>query len=387
VQKGAQTAVSGQSETPIVALGTMDSPAEWCLISEEQSQLVEILAARRGKSSVILPLRRYASLILGLELAWLMGVFGCNPKGCTNAQVSSQSYNCKSQLCTAAVNFWSGVPTAAGSFPPSILGYQTSILVPASQNQILGGDGVIRNSITLMASNTDAFVEAGYLVQGVNLLAGGCGAAGWQYFWTDVTSTGGIVMHCLGPVPQADLGNYANVRIANLSNTGSSQTFSVSIMNQATNFAPCTSARPCNESLWAPGGLFASVQLGMTLQGTGGALANSMLFFNNSYQDSMGHFHLQVSDGRVSVGNPPLAGWTNWPSQPNVTDGGDFYTWCCVIPTVFPDLYFGTLQVGTASQAQTVTVTNTGSTGMSITGFSITGAHQADFQTAGSGLA
>jgi hypothetical protein len=313
-----------------------------------------------------------------------MGVFGCNPNGCTQAQVSPQGYTCNSNSCIAAVTFWSGVPTAPGSFPPSIIGYQTSILVPASQNQILGGNGVIRNSITLMASNTNAFVEAGYLVQGINLLAGGCGGAGMYYFWTDVTS-GAIVMHCLGTVPQADLGSYANVRIANISNTSSSQTFSVSIMNQATNFTPCTSASPCNESLWAPGGLFATVQLGMTLEGTSGASANSMLFYNNSYQDSTSHFHLQVSDGSVSVANPPLAGWTIWPSQPNATDGGDFYTWCCVIPTVFPDSYFGTLPVGTASQAQNITVTNTGSTAMSIAAFSITGTHQADFQITGSG--
>jgi hypothetical protein len=331
-------------------------------------------------------LRRYAFLILGLELAWLMGIFGCGPNGCGTGQVNPQGYNCTSNSCTAVVDIWSGVPTMPGSFPPSILGYQTSILVPANTSDISGGDGSITNSMKMIANASNAFVEVGYIVQGVINL-GQCGQPGMYYFWTDAAS-GAIVMHCLSAVPSGDLDHYANVRIANVANTGATPTFSVSITNQTTNLTPCTSATPCSEPLWTPGSqLLATAQLGMTLLGSHGASANSMLFFQNAYQSTAGNFPLQASDGGVSFSNPPLGGWTEWPSQPNQTDGGDFFTFCCVVPTVFPDaLYFGTVAVATVSQAQTTTVTNTSSTsGLNIANFTITGTNAGDFKIASTG--
>jgi hypothetical protein len=325
-----------------------------------------------------------------LELAWLMGIFGCGPNGCGTGQVNPQSYNCTSQSCTAVVDMWSGVPTLPSSFPPSILGYQTSILVPASVNSgsggISGGNGFITNSMKLMSSASNLFVEVGYVVQGVTNLSE-CGQAGIYYFWTDASS-GNIVVRCLGAVPSGDIDHYANVRIANVANTGATPTFSVSITNQTTNLTPCTAASPCSEPLWTPGGqLLATVQMGMTLVGSSGASADSMLFFQNAYQAPAGNFPLQVSDGGVSYSNPPLGGWTEWPSQPNQTDGGDFFPFCCVVPTVFPDsLYFATLPDGTVSQAQTVTVTNTSSSSaLSITNFSITGTNAGDFKIVSTG--
>lgn len=322
--------------------------------------------------------RLIAYAILALELAFLLG------SSCQRS-TAPQGYSCVNQACTASVTFFGGTP---GGDP--ILGYQSSIYLPAASG-LSGGTassppvvagGFLRNSLALNAGPTNGFVEAGYVTQGGSNLAE-CGPAGNFYFWTDFSS-GNLVVKCLGTIPTQDFSSYVNVRILNLSDSGSTPTFLVSIKNQSTNFEPCTTTSPCSEPLWVPGSrLFASATFGQTLVGTSGAFANSASFINNSYQNATGPGHLsfQSADGTVNVGNPPLGEWITWPSQPLAANGGVFHTFCCQITTVFPgSLNFGTSARHSTSGPQSVMVSNTSSTDtLNIHSITISGTNSGDF--------
>jgi len=344
---------------------------------------------RVPRKSVRPILRHIVYAILVLEIACLLGLFGCN--SCSHKPALPQSYSCVNQACVASVTFFGGT---AGGDP--ILGFQSSIYLPASSGlnggtattpsgQVAGG--FLRNSIVVNAGPTNAFVEAGYVAQGgVNLAE--CGQGGNFYFVSDF-STGNLVTRCLATIPAQDFGNYVNVRILNVGNSGSTPTFLVSLTSPSTNLEPCTEAAPCLEPLWMPGSSsYASAAMGQTLVGTSGAFADSALFINTSYQNASGPGHLNPLsvDGSDSFDNPPLSEWITWPSQPN-SSGGTYHTFCCQITTLFPgSLYFGNLPAHSTSASQTVTVTNTsaGST-MSITSINIGGSKSADFTKNSSG--
>lgn len=335
-------------------------------------------------------LRRIVYAILALELACLLGLFGCD--SCKHKSTVPQGYSCINQACLASVAFFGGTPGG-----DAILGFQSSIYLPAASGlnggtattpsgQVAGG--FLRNSIVVNAGHTNGFVEAGYVAQGgVNLVE--CGQGGNFYFLTDF-ATGNLVTRCLAPIPAQDFGNYINIRILNVGNSAT-PTFLVSIMGPGTNLQPCTEDIPCQEPLWAPGsGSFASAALGQTLVGTSGAFADSALFINTSYQNASGADHLNPlsTDGTASYDNPPLGEWLTSPSQPMAANGGVYHTFCCQIPTLFPgSLYFGNLPLHSASTSQTVTLTNTSSTStMHIAGVTIGGSKGTDFgKTTGCG--
>jgi hypothetical protein len=329
-------------------------------------------------------LRRIVYVLLALEVACLMGLFGCD--SCKHKATLPQGYSCINQACVASVAFFGGTP--AGD---AILGFQSSIFLPASSGlnggtattpsgQVAGG--FLRNSIVINAGPSNNFVEAGYVAQGgVNLAE--CGQGGNFYFLTDF-STGNLVTRCLAPIPAQDFGNYINFRILNVGNSGSTPTFMVSINGPGTNLQPCTEATPCLEPLWIPGsGSFASAALGQTLVGTSGAFADSALFINTSYQNASGAGHLNplTADGTAAFDNPPLGEWLTAPSQPSGANGGVYHTFCCQISTAFPgSLYFGNVPVHSTPGSQTATITNTStSSSMSITGIAISGAKSSDF--------
>lgn len=337
-------------------------------------------------------LRRIAYAILALEIAALLGLFGCN--SCQRRPTFRQGYSCINQTCTAAATFFGGTP--AGD---PILGFQTSIYLPAASGlsggtatnltgQVAGG--FLKNSVALNAGPTAAFVEAGYVIQGgVNFDE--CGLGGNFYFLTEFAN-GALAVKCLAPIPAQDFGNYVNLRILDVFNSGSAPTFLVNIANRNTNLQPCPEASPCVEPLWLPGSTaFASAAYGQTLVGTSGAFADGALFINNFYQNAPGpdHLNFEKVDGTASFDNPPLGSWIAWPSQPVDANGGAFHTFCCQITTLFPGvLNFGNLPLHSTAGSQTVTITNTSSTSsMKIAGISIGGPKGADFTKNSTGCA
>lgn len=342
------------------------------------------LSERAAPHSVRPILRRIAYAILALEIAALLGLFGCN--SCQRRPTFRQGYSCINQACTAAATFFGGTP---GGDP--ILGFQTSVYLPEASGlsggtatnlsgQVAGG--LLKNSVALNAGPSNAFVEAGYVVQGgVNLDQ--CGQGGNFYFITEYAN-GALAVKCLAPIPEQDFGNYVNVRILNVFNSGSAPTFLVTIANRNTNLQPCSEASPCVEPLWMPGGnYFGTAAYGQTLVGTNGAFADGSLFINNYYQNAPGpdHLNFEKVDGTGSFDNPPLGSWVAWPSQPVDANGGAFHTFCCQITTLFPGvLNFGNLPLHSSASSQTVTITNTSTAStMNISDISISGARSADF--------
>lgn len=329
-------------------------------------------------------LRRIGYAILVLEIACLLGLFGCN--ACQRRPTFRQGYSCINQPCTAAVSFFGGTP---GGDP--ILGFQDSVYLPAASG-VAGGTatnlsgqvagGYLKNSVALNAGPSNAFVEAGYVIQGgVNFDE--CGQGGNFYFLAEYAN-GALAMKCLAPIPAQDFGNYVNLRLLNVFNSGSAPTFLVNIENKGTNLQPCPEASPCVEPLWAPSGTaFGSAAYGQTLVGTNGAFADGSLFTNNSYQNAPGpdHLNFEKVDGTASFDNPPLGSWIAWPSQPVAANGGSFHTFCCQITTLFPGvLNFGNLPLHSTAGSQTVTISNTSSTeNMKVSNISIGGAKSADF--------
>ncbi len=342
------------------------------------------LSERATPLSVRPTLRRIAYAILALEIACLLGLFGCN--SCQRRPTFRQGYSCINQTCTAAATFFGGTP--AGD---PILGFQTSVFLPAASGlsggtatnlsgQVAGG--FLKNSLALNAGPSNAFVEAGYVIQGgVNFDQ--CGQGGNFYFLTEYAN-GTLVVRCLAPIPAQDFGNYVNLQMLNVFNSGSAPTFLVKIANRGTNLQPCPEASPCVEPLWMPGGTnFGSAAYGQVLVGTNGAFADGSLFINNSYQNAPGpdHLNFEKVDGTASFDNPPLGSWIGWPSQPGSPNGGSFHTFCCQITTLFPGvLNFGNLPLHSASGSQTVTVTNNSTTEtMKISDINVTGTKSSDF--------
>lgn len=329
-------------------------------------------------------LRRIAYAILALEIACLMGLFGCN--SCQRRPTFRQGYSCINQTCTAAATFFGGTP---GGDP--ILGFQTSVYLPEASGlsggtatnlsgQVAGG--FLKSSVAVNAGPSNAFVEAGYVIQGgVNFDE--CGQGGNFYFLAEYAN-GALAVRCLAPIPALDFGNYVNFRILNVFNSGSAPTFLVNIEDRGTNLQPCPEASPCVEPLWMPGGTnFGSAAYGQTLVGTNGAFADGSLFINNYYQNAPGpdHLNFEKVDGTASFDNPPLGSWIAWPSQPVDANGGAFHTFCCQITTLFPGvLNFGNLPLHSTAGSQTVTVSNTSTTSpMKISDISIRGAKAPDF--------
>jgi len=343
-----------------------------------------------GRNAFLRATRRAACVVLGLELAFLLGFFSCHP-----VQTSPGGYSCASSACTAQFVVCCGTPpSGAGFFEPSIVGYSSSIYVT---DQISGGNGFVKNSLILISGiSGPASVEAGYIAQGVTGIGTPCVAAGTFYFLQETSAAGVIQPPVCDPVPQADFGHYAVFQIENIANGGSAPTFAITVTSpsETLNFG-CTAASPCAEALWTPpgsAGHFASLHLGETLVGSQGASAGTVLFVNNSFQASPGVpslFPFQSDDGESDVGgvtsdNPPFGLWVQSPSIAG-SNGGSFYTECCAAPTtVFPaSLMFGTQTQGTTSAAQTVLITNTSSTGtLTISHFGITGPNAVDFAQA-----
>ena len=339
---------------------------------------------RAAPPTVRLIFRRIGYAVLALEIAALLGLFGCN--SCQRRTNARQGYGCINQTCTVAATFFGGTP--AGD---PILGFQTSIYLPVASG-LSGGTatnlsgqvsgGFLKNSMALNAGPTAAFVEAGYVIQqGVDFDE--CGQGGNFYFLAEYAN-GTLAVRCLAQIPAQDFGNWVNVRILNVFNSGEAPTFLVDIANRGTNLQPCAEASPCVEPLWTPGGTsFASAAFGQTLVGTNGAFADGALFANNSYQNAPGpdHLNFEKVDGTASFDNPPLGSWIAWPSQPGTPNGGAFHTFCCQITTLFPGvLNFGNLPLHSSAGSQTVTVTNASNTStMDISGITISGAQSADF--------
>lgn len=328
-------------------------------------------------------LRRIGYAILAVEIALLLGLFGCD--SCQRRSAQRLGYSCINQTCTAAATFFGGTP---GGDP--ILGFQTSVYLPAASGLSggtatnLSGDvagGFLKNSVALNAGPTNAFVEAGYVIQGgVNFDQ--CGQGGNFYFLAEFTN-GALAVRCLAPIPEQDFGNYVNLRLLNVFSSGSAPTFLVNIENRNTNLQPCAEASPCVEQLWIPGGTsFGSAAYGQTLVGTNGAFADGALFINNYYQNAPGpdHLNFEKVDGTASFDNPPLGSWIGWPSQPVAANGGTFHTFCCQITTLFPGiLNFGNLPLHSSAGSQTVTMTNNSTSSMQISNISISGPKSADF--------
>lgn len=338
---------------------------------------------RAASSPVRLIFRRIGYAVLVLEIAALLGLFGCN--SCQRRTTARQGYGCINQTCTVAATFFGGTP--AGD---PILGFQTSVYLPAASG-LSGGTatnlsgqvsgGFLKNSVALNAGPSAAFVEAGYVIQGgVNFDE--CGQGGNFYFLAEYAN-GALAVRCLAQIPPEDFGNWVNVQILNVFNSGQAPTFLVNIANRGTNLQPCPEASPCVEPLWNPGGTnFASAALGQTLVGTNGAFADGALFANNSYQNAPGpdHLNFEKVDGTASFDNPPLGSWIAWPSQPVAANGGAFHTFCCQITTLFPGvLNFGNLPLHSTSGSQAVTITNTSTSVMNISGITISGAKSSDF--------
>ena len=213
-------------------------------------------------------LRRIAYAILALEVACLMGLFGCN--SCQRRPAYRQGYACLNQTCAAAATFFGGTP---GGDP--ILGFQTSVFLPKASG-LAGGTatnltgqvagGFLKSSLALNAGPSNAFVEAGYVIQGgVNFDE--CGQGGNFYFLAEYANST-LAVRCLAPIPAQDFGNYVNLQILNVFNSGSAPTFLVKIGNRGTNLQPCPETSPCVEPLWMPGGTnFGSAAYGLTLTG------------------------------------------------------------------------------------------------------------------------
>lgn len=332
-------------------------------------------------------LRTFGFFLLALELAYVIGLFGCGPNGCSSGQTPPSGYSCGSLSggagnCWAAVTTCCGAPPPQGFFPPSILGYVTSIYV---NQQINAGDGSIANALQLKASNTSSYIMAGYENLASAAVLQGCSAAGFWYFLEQIDNNG-FAHQCLVTVPQADFGQYAVVAIKG---TGSSlpntSTFFVSITTQTTN-----QSMTVTNALWPSGGpQFASVQFGQRLIGSQGASSTSMIFYNNAWQDQNGQMHFQSYDGAIIGDNPPFGNWVTPPSQSTAGDGGDFFAECCLAPnTVYPvTIVFPTTTTGSTSAPMTVLVTNNISSNgpLNITGITITGTNASDFKIATNG--
>ena len=331
-------------------------------------------------------LRRLTCVVLGIELAFVMGILSCNPQGCSSGQTNPSGYQCGSLSgggapCWAMVSFCCGSPPSGGFFPPSILGYHTSVYINQST---MSGDGSIGHALALLASNSSNFIMIGYENLANAAILSGCSAAGSWYF-LEQSDVSGVSHQCLVSVPSADFGQYADVSIEPNGPPPTATSFTFTIKTQATN-----QTNTLNIPLWPSNGpQFARVEFGERLIGSQGASATTVLFYNNSWLDSSRQVHLQSYDGGVTAGNPPFGGWVTPPSQSTAGDGGQFFAECCVAPdTVYPaGVNFGTVTTGTTSAATTVLITNNiNSAGtLNITSINITGANASDFKIATNG--
>ncbi len=333
-------------------------------------------------------LRALAFFTLSIEIAYVAGLFGCSPQGCSSGQTPPTGYSCGSLSgggapCFAEVSFCCGTPPSGGFFPPSILGYRTNVFV---NQQITAGDGSIGNALTMLASNTNSFIMVGYENNATGAILQGCSAAGFFYFLEQIDATGSS-HQCLAAVKQADFGQYAVVSIVpNGSPPTTATSFTVSITTPATNLS-----NTVNNPLWLSGGSqFAIAEFGQRLVGSQGASATTLLFYGNGWIDTSGQIHPQSFDGAITANNPPFGSWVRPPSQSgSVGDGGDFFAECCLAPdTVYPAAVdFSTVTTGTTSVPQTILITNnTSSSGnLNITGISIGGTNASDFKVATNG--
>ena len=231
---------------------------------------------------------------------------------------SGQSYNCgpgappcttTDQHCYGIVD-WTGSPT----------GFSMELTAVA----LTPGDGFIDDEGWLLYYPGSivgmSWVEAGEINEG--------GSTGFStdYFWAVgtnwCTSDQYFMFYDLGPVAQSDLNNntWIAYKINQDSTTPSTWNVTISyaqggqvLFNEAATDNPMTPN---------------TVQEGQELQGTNSAEAPYAFFgYNAFYQGSTKSFW--TTDGSVSSGNPPHAGW--WPSsKPSQTsNGGLFFTWCC----------------------------------------------------------
>ena len=109
-------------------------------------------------------LRLLACVVLGIELAFVMGILSCNPQGCSSGQPNPTGYSCGSTSgggapCWAMVSFCCGSPPSGGFFSPSRLGYHTSIYI---NQATAAGDGSIGHTLALLASNSSFSIMVGY---------------------------------------------------------------------------------------------------------------------------------------------------------------------------------------------------------------------------------
>lgn len=242
----------------------------------------------------------YVVLLSVLTLPLILGACGGQP--------APQGYKCgtpSSGHCYGEVFL---------SLPDSTLdgyhGYTTNIY---TTEYITPGDGFITNEFWLTSIDCSCWIEVGYKSESVT---------GLRYFWAQRRASDGLfIRHDLGPVPAADLGHYGIYDIHETANG----TFSISIVNQATNIQDSTSYPIWTQHHWG------EVTLGQELQGSTGASAGLVLFLYNSWYDGAGHKHYETHSGALKADKPPYADWLQTPtSTPN---GGSFYTECCLPPS------------------------------------------------------
>lgn len=331
-------------------------------------------------------LRLLACVVLGIELAFVMGILSCNPQGCSSGQPNPTGYSCGSTSgggapCWAMVSFCCGSPPSGGFFSPSILGYHTSIYI---NQATAAGDGSIGHTLALLASNSSSYIMVGYENLASAAILQGCSNVGSWYF-LEQDDPSGPSHQCLVAVPTADFGQYADVSIEPNGSPPTATSFTYRIATQTTN-----QTSTVNTILWSSGGgQFASAEFGERLIGSQGASATTVLFYNNSWLDESRLTHLQSFDGGITANNPPFGNWVTPPSQSTAGDGGEFFAECCVAPdTVYPvTVVFSTTPTGTTSAPATVLITNNiNSAGaLNITGITITGANASDFKVASNG--